>query len=89
MWSATGWNKIKQVIRHQVDKKIYRVTTPSGAVCVTEDHSSIDYLGNKIKPTECKPYTTKLLTTPLIKETPFKISLDKLLNDIFSTSTFD
>ncbi len=34
------WSKIKRVIRHRADKRIYKVTTASGkSVKVTEDHS--------------------------------------------------
>jgi DNA polymerase elongation subunit (family B) len=41
VWTHKGWAKIKRVIRHKVDKKIYRVSTKNGVVDVTEDHSLI------------------------------------------------
>ena len=50
VWSQTGWNKIQKVIRHKVNKKIYRVRTDKGIVSCTEDHSLLDTKGNKIKP---------------------------------------
>ena len=82
---SNGWNNIKQVIRHKVDKKVYWVNTPSGSVCITEDHSLIDHLGNKIKPTECTPFRTKLFATWLINEPLFKVKLDKILADIVTS----
>lgn len=39
VWSDSGWNPIKKVIKHKTNKKIYRVTTKTGSVDVTEDHS--------------------------------------------------
>lgn len=39
IWSDSGWNPIKKVIRHKTNKKIFRVTTTTGSVDVTEDHS--------------------------------------------------
>lgn len=52
VWSHTGWNKIKKVIRHKVTKKIYQVDTGVGSVCCTEDHSLLDPELNKIKPVD-------------------------------------
>jgi len=51
-WTDTGWAKIKRVIRHKCNKKIYRVTSPHGIVDVTEDHSLLDVDGNILKPNE-------------------------------------
>lgn len=52
--SANGWTKIKRVIRHKTQKKIYRITTNSSSIDVTEDHSLLDKNKNLIKPTECE-----------------------------------
>jgi DNA polymerase elongation subunit (family B) len=60
IWSDKGWTKIKEIIRHQVSKKMYRVKTLYGSVDVTEDHSLIDENGNKISPKDCV-VGTKLL----------------------------
>ena len=38
-WSDNGWTPIKRVMRHLTDKNIIRVTTHTGSVDVTEDHS--------------------------------------------------
>jgi DNA polymerase elongation subunit (family B) len=53
IWSDKGWTKIKEIIRHHVSKKMYRVKTLYGSVDVTEDHSLIDEKGNKISPKDC------------------------------------
>ena len=50
VWSDQGWTKIKKVIRHQTSKDIYRVTTPTGIVDVTEDHSLLNQKGECITP---------------------------------------
>ena len=52
--TANGWSKIRRVIRHKTNKKIYRVATKTGCIDVTEDHSLLDKYGNKIKPMDCK-----------------------------------
>lgn len=62
VWTNFGWTKINKVIRHKTNKKIYRITTNTGSVCVTEDHSLIDENLKLIKPTEVK-YDTKLLSS--------------------------
>ena len=41
VWDGTNFTKIRRVIRHKVNKKIYRVVTNTGYVEVTEDHSLI------------------------------------------------
>ena len=54
VWSDNGWTNIKEVIRHKVTKKMYRVLTHTGVVDVTEDHSLIDSNKNEITPSDCK-----------------------------------
>jgi DNA polymerase elongation subunit (family B) len=39
--SDNGWTRVLNVIRHKCRKKIVRVTTGLGTVCVTEDHSLV------------------------------------------------
>lgn len=67
IWSDKGWTKIKEIIRHEVSKRMFRVKTGSGSVDVTEDHSLIDVDGNKISPKDCK-VGTELLHHELPKE---------------------
>ena len=60
VWVDGKWSKIRRVIRHNTDKKIYRVLTHTGCVDVTEDHSLLTDEGKEIKPQECST-STKLL----------------------------
>jgi hypothetical protein len=50
VWSDSGWNPIKKVIRHKTNKKIYRITTQTGCVDVTEDHSLCSKNLEKLSP---------------------------------------
>ncbi len=50
VWTDGKWTKINRVIRHRVNKKIYRITTHTGSVDVTEDHSLIRENGDLVKP---------------------------------------
>lgn len=59
--TKSGWRKIKRVIRHKCNKKLYRVTTPFGTVVVTEDHSLLNSEGSIIKPCDLVVNQTKLL----------------------------
>lgn len=52
VWSDSGWNNIKKVIRHKTNKKIYRVTTATGCVDVTEDHSLCTKNLEKLSPND-------------------------------------
>lgn len=54
VWTSNGWSKIKKLIRHKVEKDIYRVKTHIGLVDVTEDHSLLDINKKQIKPKDCK-----------------------------------
>ena len=62
-WTERGWTSIQKVIRHKLypNKKLYRVTTQSGYVDVTEDHSLVLQDTTEIKPTEIRIGETKLL----------------------------
>ena len=54
IYTSNGWSKINRVIRHKTTKKIYRVTTHTGTVDVTEDHSLLDENLDKLKPKDAK-----------------------------------
>lgn len=62
-WTERGWTPIKKVIRHKLHptKKLYRVTTQSGYVDVTEDHSLVLQDTTEMKPTDIRIGETKLL----------------------------
>lgn len=63
VWADGKWNPIKKVIRHNNNKKIYRVNTLNGVVDVTEDHSLLDENKQKIKPEKCIIDKTQLFTS--------------------------
>lgn len=54
VWTDLGWQTIKKIIRHYTNKKIYKITTTRGIVCVTQDHSLLDDQLNEIKPIKLK-----------------------------------
>lgn len=54
-WTHEGWKKINRVIRHKTNKKIYRVSTHTGCVDVTEDHSLL-----REDKSQCKPGKLKI-----------------------------
>jgi DNA polymerase elongation subunit (family B) len=68
VWTHNGWSKIKRIIRHKTQKRIYRVVTNSGIVDVTEDHSLLDPLVKIIKPCECKEGDKLLHSSPSVGE---------------------
>lgn len=53
-WTEKGWTKIHRIMRHRTSKNMVRVTTHTGSVDVTEDHSLILEDLTPIKPSECK-----------------------------------
>jgi DNA gyrase/topoisomerase IV subunit B len=61
VWNDKGWTPIVHVMRHRVQKKLYRVITDNGIVDVTEDHSLLDANANKISPGEIRVGKTELL----------------------------
>lgn len=61
IYTNGGWSNIKKVIRHKTSKKLYRISTNSGLVEVTEDHSLLDMECKKIKPKDVLPGITRLL----------------------------
>jgi len=54
VWTDSGWSDITRVIRHKTVKKIYRVTTHTGTVDVTQDHSLLTSTGEQVKPVDVK-----------------------------------
>ncbi len=77
VWSDKGFTDIKYVIRHKINKKLYRIETTTGIVTVTEDHSLLDKNGNVIKPSECK-IGDILLTSDLPKKIFTKNQINKI-----------
>jgi DNA polymerase elongation subunit (family B) len=54
VWSKDGWTAVKSVVRHKTDKKIFRISTHTGTVDVTEDHSLLNEEGIEVKPNDVK-----------------------------------
>ena len=60
IWTEKGWTTIYRIIRHKLEKKLYKVSTYDGFVIVTEDHSLLNNNGDIINPKDIK-IGTKLL----------------------------
>ena len=52
IYTENGWTPIKKLIRHYTTKRLYKINTHIGSIIVTEDHSLINKIGNKITPNE-------------------------------------
>jgi DNA polymerase elongation subunit (family B) len=68
IWTEKGWTHIKLVIRHKLasNKKLFRITTESGEVDVTEDHSLLLTDASKISPKDVTIGTELLHSIPYI-----------------------
>lgn len=66
-WTHEGWQQVNRVVRHKTKKKIFRITTGTCIVDVTEDHSLLSDKLEPLKPESLKvgtelhhlPYDTK------------------------------
>ena len=67
IYTSNGWSDINRVIRHKTTKKIYRITTHTGMVDVTEDHSLLDENKDIIKPKDTKIGMNLLHNYPTFK----------------------
>ena len=54
VWTDNGWSKVKYVMKHKTNKKIYRVLTHTGVVDVTEDHSLLNDQFEEITIKDCE-----------------------------------
>lgn len=63
-WTEGGWTKLERMIRHFCQKDVVAVTTHTGYVKCTVDHSLVTSTGNAIKPSECVLNSTELLHSP-------------------------
>ena len=80
IFTSKGWSDITRVIRHKTRKKIYRVTTHTGMVDVTEDHSLLDENSKIVKPTDIKVGMKLLHNYPSFEKK--NIKLKDILNYI-------
>jgi DNA polymerase elongation subunit (family B) len=86
-WTEQGWTHIHRVIRHRLapHKKMVRITTNTGMVDVTDDHSLLTILGQPISPREVN------LDTELLHKNITKSSTDCVSQNImnFKNPTFN
>ena len=74
IYTSDGWSDINRVIRHKTTKKIYRITTHTGMVDVTEDHSLLDENKTIIKPKDTKIGMKLLHNYPKFKKKEIKLN---------------
>ena len=83
VWTEKGWTEIQRVIRHKLEpnKKLMRITTKSGSVVVTDEHSLLNDKGNKVVPSELKLGDRLLTSFPNInvKENTHKYIFNNIL----------
>jgi len=83
VWSDNGWTKLKHVIRHKTNKKMYRVLTHTSSIDVTEDHSLLDSKGKEISP------NNNLIGVELLaKNQPIDNNLKNLIRNKFNLNDF-
>jgi len=80
IWTEKGWTKIVKVIRHKVNKKMYRILTHTGVVDVTEDHSLLKPNGDEVSPKDCVIDQELLHSFPKFEE--FKVNIPDNLESI-------
>jgi DNA polymerase elongation subunit (family B) len=54
VWSDKGWSNVKYVMRHPPKDSLVRVTTHSGSVDCTREHSLLNDEGEKVRPLDLK-----------------------------------
>jgi hypothetical protein len=62
IWTEKGWTTLHRIIRHTLapHKKMFRISTQTGLVDVTDDHSLLKPNGQELSPKQCQ-IGTKLL----------------------------
>lgn len=84
VWTSSGWRFLKRVIKHRVDKKIYRISTETSSVDVTEDHSLL--LPNKTQIKPCELEIGQEILTGFPEYFPENIFKDGKFNDYILNS---
>jgi DNA polymerase elongation subunit (family B) len=69
-WTEKGWTPLYRVIRHTLapHKKMVRISTPTGIVDVTDDHSLLKPNGEEISPKQCQIGCRLLHKKPTIEK---------------------
>ncbi len=83
-WTEKGWTKIQRVIRHKLspNKKLFRITTHTGSVVVTDDHSLLNPNGEKVSPKDIKIGNELLHSFPDLSNAINNNNIHKWLNDM-------
>jgi DNA gyrase/topoisomerase IV subunit B len=76
IWTERGWTKIIKVIKHKVNKKVFRVLTHTGCVDVTEDHSLLKMDATEVSPKDIIVGNELLHSFPMFKEYQINIPND-------------
>jgi DNA polymerase delta subunit 1 len=63
-WTEQGWTQVHTIIAHGYIEETYRITTQSGIVTVTKDHSLLDSEGTMVKPKDVQVGTKLLHSYP-------------------------
>ena len=84
-YSENGWTKIKYIIEHEYVGDFYTISTTSGDITVTGDHSLILHDQTVIKPSQLK-LGDKLLTNDLLEEK--QVYINSMLNFDYSQYCF-
>jgi DNA polymerase elongation subunit (family B) len=92
-WTEEGWKKIHRVIRHKLakHKRLFRITTYSGSVIVTDDHSLITSCGKEIKPRDVKIGIELLHSFPMLsthRKMKYPKNIISPMHTCFSDKTF-
>lgn len=86
VWSDIGYTKVNYVMRHSMTTPLKRISTHTGCVDCTEDHSLLTEDGREIRPRDIGiGHTLMHRETPLLCDTPRKqeyvtITYDAIMN---------
>ena len=79
IWTELGWTNINKVIRHKVNKRIYRILTHTGCVDVTEDHSLVKQNKEEISPKDVQLNDLLLHSFPNFYDKDYSMSNIRIL----------
>jgi DNA polymerase elongation subunit (family B) len=88
VWSDAGWTSIVRIIRHKTHKAIYRISTATGIVDVTEDHSLLDQTGQPCRPADIKPGQSLLHSRLPVKYYPHEARTSDFIDQVEAARRF-
>jgi DNA gyrase/topoisomerase IV subunit B len=68
VWTERGFTRIVRVMRHRVNKRLFRVATTTGLVTVTEDHSLLKPDATEVRPEDVYAGSPLLHSFPILDE---------------------